>query len=567
MNGMEMSVDVIYSTIMGSLPDPMEKTIPALHAMQEEWIRNHAAQSGSWGDLVYFLAVQRDWNALVALRTRIPQTDRRGRLTLELMFLSDASMPVESLEEQLEGETDIWMYYSLAKHYLKHQQLAAALRVAKASMNCDVVEGMCNSCVLNLIICFLIHNGETSTASQLISTALKRNPHQTDLKELLARAKDGKTESRPLYLDVLPRAMPVSYYVPLYNGEKTIRNVLVSLLNQTYPLYEVLVVDDGSTDQGPDIVREFPVRLITHEQNLGLATARNTAFQVATGLYVGALDADVIADPNMLKYMVMETENPPGNLAGVNARLFEQYTDTPADKWRAAHLNQDTGPQRIAPIESMSGAKTLFLREAVLEVGGYDPRYRTNYEDVSLCKKMRAAGYDLVATPYAFAGHLRQDTPQSILKTSWNYAFWACFERGYYDSREQVVELLTRTLRMQYEVIRWDLEHENAHLLYLDYLNIFVNAFCDIAFSGQNGVFTLGEVRAPQEAMLALIPGSNEKYGPQLCEKVSDDLATFLIGPDHQSMTIPAEMERYLSLLRNFLNETDDAFCAYLLRL
>jgi cellulose synthase/poly-beta-1,6-N-acetylglucosamine synthase-like glycosyltransferase len=304
-----------------------------------------------------------------------------------------------------------------------------------------------------------------------------------------------------------------------------------------------------------------------HETNRGLAAARNTAFQQATGRYVGAVDADVIADKDLLKYLMMEMENSPATVAGLNARLFEQYTENPADKWRIAHLNQDIGPQRIAPLDLMSGAKTLFRREAVLEVGGYDERYRTNYEDVSMCKQLRAAGYELVATPYAFAGHLRRDTPQSVLKASWNYVFWACHEAGYYASRAKVVELMTRTLRAEYEIIRWDTERGDVHLLYLDYLHIFVASFCDMTFAGRSGLFTLGEVHVFQEAMLDTVRLSNLCHGELLQSKVRRDLECFLTDPGTAPLVMPPETEPYLTLLRNFLDAAGDELCSLLLRL
>ena len=562
-----MSVGNDCSSTTGANLDLMGKTNLDLHVKQEERLRHNAMETDQWRDLVFFYAARHNWSDLQELQSRVPETDTRGRFLLELMFLAKNQGSPQSLLERLSGESDIWVYYTLAKYFLQQNQLIPALSVAKCSIPVDMIEGMRNSCVLNLIARYLIREGDLDNACEIIASALRLNDRQNDLVTMRQQALEGELITSDLYLDVLPRLEQVSYYVPLYNGEEYIWRVLNSLMEQTYPLHELFVVDDGSTDGGVDIIREFPVRLLVHKTNQGLAAARNTAFQQASGRYVGAVDADVISDKNLLKYLMMETENPPGRVVGVNARLFEQCLDTSADKWRVAHLNQDVGPQRVAPIESMSGAKTLFLREAVLEVGGYDERYRTNYEDVAMCKRLRAAGYDLVATPYAFTGHLRRDTPQSVLKTSWNYAFWACHEAGYYSSREKVVELMTRTLRAEYEIIRWDTEHGSAHLLYLDYLHIFVGSFCDMAFSGQTGLFTFGEVRCFQEAMLDTVRISNLGYGELLYRKVRNDLKVFLSDPGSETFAIPPESEPYLTLLRNFLDAAGDEFCALLLRL
>lgn len=75
-----------------------------------------------------------------------------------------------------------------------------------------------------------------------------------------------------------------SVVVPAYNAESTIGSCLEALLNQSLPReqYEIIVVDDGSTDGTAGVVRKYPVRLIQQE-NLGPAAARNVGAQEATG--------------------------------------------------------------------------------------------------------------------------------------------------------------------------------------------------------------------------------------------------------------------------------------------
>ncbi len=95
---------------------------------------------------------------------------------------------------------------------------------------------------------------------------------------------------------------PISVVVCSYNGERTIRDCFEGLLKLEYPNFEVIVVDDGSTDATAAITREYGFRLISTE-NRGLSNARNTGLEAATGEIVAYLDDDAYPDPHWLTYL------------------------------------------------------------------------------------------------------------------------------------------------------------------------------------------------------------------------------------------------------------------------
>ena len=95
--------------------------------------------------------------------------------------------------------------------------------------------------------------------------------------------------------------MKISCYVPLYNNADTIAYCLDSLLRQSLAPEEILVVDDASSDQGPQIAARYPVKLIRHPGNRGLAAARNTALKNISGEFVASIAADCTADPGWLE--------------------------------------------------------------------------------------------------------------------------------------------------------------------------------------------------------------------------------------------------------------------------
>lgn len=105
----------------------------------------------------------------------------------------------------------------------------------------------------------------------------------------------------------------ISVIVPAYNVEKYIRRCLDSLVNQTYPNLEIIVVNDGSTDRTGDIIEEFaeryPDKVFPYfQQNQGQAKARNFGMTKATGEYIGFVDSDDFACANMYELLYREAE-------------------------------------------------------------------------------------------------------------------------------------------------------------------------------------------------------------------------------------------------------------------
>jgi hypothetical protein len=94
----------------------------------------------------------------------------------------------------------------------------------------------------------------------------------------------------------------ISVVVCSYNGSATIRDCLDGLQHVQYPHFEVIVVNDGSTDRLADIVSEYPVTLIT-TPNCGLSSARNTGMHQASGEIIAYIDDDAYPDPHWLQYL------------------------------------------------------------------------------------------------------------------------------------------------------------------------------------------------------------------------------------------------------------------------
>lgn len=97
--------------------------------------------------------------------------------------------------------------------------------------------------------------------------------------------------------------MKVSFIVPVYNGEETIGICLDALIGQDYPKkdYEIIVIDDGSTDRTREIVKGYPVRLIELKENMGRIIVRETGARAASNNLLFFVDSRVITEPDVLK--------------------------------------------------------------------------------------------------------------------------------------------------------------------------------------------------------------------------------------------------------------------------
>lgn len=94
---------------------------------------------------------------------------------------------------------------------------------------------------------------------------------------------------------------PVSVVIPAYNYAHFLREAVDSVLNQTHPRVELVVVNDGSTDDTKDILDSYGDRLVAvHQQNLGLSAARNTGIRTASHAFIAFLDADDVWEPDKL---------------------------------------------------------------------------------------------------------------------------------------------------------------------------------------------------------------------------------------------------------------------------
>jgi O-antigen biosynthesis protein len=216
------------------------------------------------------------------------------------------------------------------------------------------------------------------------------------------------------------RKWPIaSVVVCAYQAEDTIGKCLSSLTELDYPNYEVLVVDDGSTDATSEIARGFPVRLLCGGR-LGLSGARNLGLEHAEGKIVAYIDADAQADPDWLTYLALALEAPHAAGAGGPNPV---PPDDPFTSQCVARV--PGGPIHVLfddeRAEHVPGCNMAFWRERLLEIGGFDPVYRAAGDDVDACWKLLDLGYEIRFHPSALVWHRRRNSVRAFWRQQVGY--------------------------------------------------------------------------------------------------------------------------------------------------
>ncbi|HCA48313.1 MAG TPA: hypothetical protein DEP45_13460 [Armatimonadetes bacterium] len=213
--------------------------------------------------------------------------------------------------------------------------------------------------------------------------------------------------------------MRISIVIPAYNVGHAISRTLDVLLRQDIGLHEmeIIVVDDGSTDDTAEQVRRFPVIYI-HQQNAGAAAARNTGFAAATGDLVVFIDADCEPKGATLRSIIEALEREPAALVG---GIYAPAAGMPVvegainEEIRYRHLR---GPEQVQHI----GGFCMAMRcDQMREIGGFDGKCDRS-EDLEMSYRAVSKGHPLRALKQAVFMHRHPRTLRSWLKDQYRKA-------------------------------------------------------------------------------------------------------------------------------------------------
>jgi glycosyltransferase involved in cell wall biosynthesis len=257
--------------------------------------------------------------------------------------------------------------------------------------------------------------------------------------------------------------MKVSVIIRAYNRGYIIQEAIASALAQTYPDFEIVIVDDGSTDDTADVIQQIrtdAIRYIRHDTNKGVSASGNTGINASTGDVVAHLDTDDLWEPEMLTRLVAFLNHHPevgvafcdlevvrkdksssSYVAGTRAfrQLLAARRPVNGDEWTFTEREMHMCLLQEDPIAPTA---TLIRRSVLDQVGGYDEKWVSG-EDWEL--------YLRIAKHYRF-GYLNQMlTTVRVLEDSTLAKFW-----------ETDKESLRRLILRERQALRGDREARRA---------------------------------------------------------------------------------------------------------
>ncbi len=225
----------------------------------------------------------------------------------------------------------------------------------------------------------------------------------TSLQFYLRRERESDDDAAPPELKHYPR---VSVLIPAYCEEKVIGETLAWATRIDYPNYEVVVIDDASTDRTREAIRPFVeegrVRLIAKTVNEGKAMALNDALPCLQGEIVLIMDADAAPDPEILRWMVPHFSS--ARVAGVTGNPRVANRQTYLAQLQVVEFTSIVSLLRRAQriwgrMLTMSGVVGAFRRSALVDVGMYSPEMAT--EDIDMTWRLQRSFYDVRYEPRA----------------------------------------------------------------------------------------------------------------------------------------------------------------------
>lgn len=211
--------------------------------------------------------------------------------------------------------------------------------------------------------------------------------------------------------------MKASVIVLSWNGMGDLRECLDDVRSQDFIDFEIIVVDNGSTDGSADFVAShYPdVRLIRNERNLGFAAGNNQGLRVGTGDVLVLLNQDTAVQAGWLKALVKAVvSDPTCGIAGGKALYPDGriqhaggYVDERGCGSHYGYRQRDEGQfEQVQDVDYVTGATLAISREAFEVIGGLDEGFgRAYYEDVDWCYRAKGAGFRVVYTPHAVLVH------------------------------------------------------------------------------------------------------------------------------------------------------------------
>ncbi len=240
----------------------------------------------------------------------------------------------------------------------------------------------------------------------------------------------------------------VSVVICTFNRSECINACVESLRHQTYPKdhYEIIVIDDASTDATKEIAKINGVEFIRHKTNKGISAARNTGIAAAKGEIVVFIDDDAIADSQWLTKLVQPFENP--EIAASGGRTFAYKTEYLAERYLAASAYGNPAPlafgesknplwrfwvyfksmfisvavaTKPTEVQAVFGLNCAYRASILKTLGGFDEKLFAD-EDSELSTRLRSHGAHIIFVPDATIRHRHRESVLKLIRQTYRRA-------------------------------------------------------------------------------------------------------------------------------------------------
>ncbi|NLO91125.1 MAG: glycosyltransferase [Elusimicrobia bacterium] len=213
----------------------------------------------------------------------------------------------------------------------------------------------------------------------------------------------------------------VSIVIPAYNAARTIGQTLTACLSQTLPC-EVIVVDDGSTDNTPELARGFAGVKLLRQSNAGPATARNAGWRAASGELVFFTDSDCVPEKDWVEKLLAMFDSDEVGAAGGTYGIMNPHSLAA----RCIHYEIQFRHSRLPDRVRYLGTFSLAVRKSLLErFGGFDQSFRIACgEDADFTYRLTEAGCVLRFTREARVGHYFPESTRAFLRQQFWRGYW-----------------------------------------------------------------------------------------------------------------------------------------------
>jgi len=215
-----------------------------------------------------------------------------------------------------------------------------------------------------------------------------------------------------------------SIIMPLFNNLDYTKKALLSVINNTTEYYELILVDNASTDGTAEFLAQIAasslspfcsqIKVIANQQNLGFAKANNQAVNLATGDLLLFLNNDTEVQPGWLYSLINTLKNNPQSAIAGSRLLYPdtslQHAGVAFENMSVQHLFQHFAsdfPPALSEksLQAVTAACMIIKKEIFIDLGGFDEAFINCFEDTDLCLKAKKAGYEIIYQPDSVVIH------------------------------------------------------------------------------------------------------------------------------------------------------------------